>query len=52
MDIIKKLKESDIDLVIDNQVFTFTLPDKRVKKIELNELENYLSLCLINYIKH
>jgi len=52
MDIIKKLKESNIDLVVNNQTFTFTLPDKKVKVVQLHELENYLSLCLINYIKH
>ena len=51
MNLVKVLKDSGIDLVIDNQTFTFTLPDKTVKKIQQTELENYLSICLINYKK-
>ncbi len=51
MNLVKVLKDSGIDLVIDNQIFTFTLPDKTVKTIPMSELENYLSLCLINYLK-
>lgn len=51
MNLVKVLKDSGIDLVVDNQIFTFTLPDKTVKVIPKADLENYLSLCLINYIK-
>jgi hypothetical protein len=52
MNIVEELKKHNIALVIDNQTFTFTMPDKNVKVVQQHELENYLALCLINYITH
>lgn len=51
MDINKQLQEQNIDLQVNNEVFTFTFADKTSKKIEKTEIEKYLFVCLLNYIK-
>lgn len=51
MNLIGELKKLDIDLSVDNDVFTFTFSDKTQKIVKIKDLDNYLLLCLINYIK-
>lgn len=51
MDINKQLQQQNIDLTVDNNTFTFTFEDKTSKTIEKDEIEKYLFLCLLNYIK-
>lgn len=51
MDINKQLQQQNIDLSVENNTFTFTFPDKTVKKLEKDEIEKYLFLCLLNFIK-
>lgn len=51
MDIIKQLAKQQIDVKIDENTLTFTFPDQISKKCSVSELENYLLMCLLNYIK-
>ena len=51
MDINKQLLSQNIDLQVKEDVFTFTFEDKTSKNIKKEEIEKYLLLCLLNYIK-
>ncbi len=51
MDINKQLLSQNIDLQVEDNDFTFTFADKSSKKIKKEEIEKYLFLCLLNYIK-
>lgn len=50
MNIINELKKHNIIISIDKENYVFTFPTKEQKIIQKIELENYLFLCLINYI--
>jgi len=51
MDINKQLQSQNIDLKIKDDVFTFTFTDKSSKSFKKEEIEKYLFLCLLNFIK-
>lgn len=51
MDINKQLQQQNIKLEVKNDAFTFKFSDKTSKTIEKTELEKYLFMCLLNYIK-
>lgn len=51
MNLVPELKKQGIDLIVDNQTFIFTLPDKTEKRVDKRDLEHYLLICLTNYIK-
>lgn len=51
MDINKQLLSQNINLQVEDDVFTFTFADKSSKKIKKEEIDNYLFVCLLNYIK-
>jgi hypothetical protein len=52
MDLNKQLQQQNIELTVKNDSFTFVLEDKTTKDIKIAELEKYLFVCLLNYIKH
>lgn len=51
MDINKQLQSQNIDLQVKEDVFTFTFEDKTQKRIKKDEIEKYLFVCLLNFIK-
>lgn len=51
MNIIKYLKKLNIILVVDDGIFIFTFVDGTVKRVKQNELEQYLFIKMIEYIK-
>lgn len=50
MDVVKYLKKAGIDIKVKGNFFEFTLPDKSVKIVKQKELEQYLFICLLDYI--
>lgn len=52
MNINKYLKKLNIDFQLDGDTFIFTLEDKTKKEIKKKDLEQYLFIQMIEYIKN
>lgn len=50
MDIIKYLNKANIKLKVIGDFFEFTLPDNSKKIVKQKELEQYLFICLLDYV--
>ena len=50
MNIISELNKHNIIITIKDDNYIFTFPTKEEKTIHKNELEEYLFLCLMNFI--
>lgn len=50
MDIKKQLAKVNVEVNVVDDHFIFTMPDKKQKIVNKKKLEQYLFICLLDYI--